>query len=179
MRYRMSDLDIREISYVGRPANRRKYIFIKSHGGDNSMDVKLEDLNKEDRKKLEAELEKKLIPDLRKDLEGTVRKELEVTFTKEKHEEIAKELKVDIEQSLREEFGKQDAGVSTDVAAKITAALKDISRGMTALGALVGYGYKTAPSEVEIEDLKKKITELGAKLLTKEDLEKLVLEARI
>jgi len=179
----MSDLDIKEVSYVGGPANRRKYIFVKSNGGDNDMDMKLEDLTKEEREKLEIKVRELITPDLRKSLEGDIaediKKKLEESFTKEKEKEISDKLRVDIEQSVREEFGKQDEGVSKEAAAKITTALKDISRGMTALGKLVGYGYKAGSDEAEIEELKKKISELESKILTKEDLAEIVKEINV
>lgn len=174
----MSDLDIKEVSFVGGPANRRKYIFVKNDGGDNNMGVKLEDLTKEEREKLEIKVKELVTPDLKKSLEEKVakdiREKLEESFTKEKEKEISDKLRVDIEQSLREEFGKQDEGVSKEAAAKITAALRDISRGMTVLGKLVGYGYKAGADESEIEELKKRINELESRLLTQEDLDKIV-----
>ena len=40
----MAELDIKEVSFVGSPANRKKYIFIKGYGGDNDMTVILKDL---------------------------------------------------------------------------------------------------------------------------------------
>lgn len=192
-RYRMMDLDIKEISFVGGPANRREYIFIKSNGGENDVDVKLENISAEDRKKLEIEVTKSITPDLKKGLEEDIRKEfekkaekdkvdmkegLEKSFTKEKEKEISDKLRVDIEQDLREEFGKQDEGVSKDAAATITAALGDATRGIAAISKMVGYGFKAGPSEMEIDDLKKAVEALKAVMITKEDLEKIILDIK-
>lgn len=171
------ELDIKEVSFVDKPANRRKYIFVKDRGGENKMDpVKLTDLSYEDRRKLETEVENRLLPDIKKKMEETLRTEFEKTFTDEKIESIKTELRPDIERELREEFGKQDKGVSKEASEKITAALKDIIRGATALGKLVGYGYKAANAEEEEirEELEKSIEELKANMFTTEDLKKLV-----
>jgi mRNA-degrading endonuclease RelE of RelBE toxin-antitoxin system len=189
----MLDLDIKEISFVGGPANRREYIFIKSNGGENNVDVKLEDLSAEDRKKLEVEVEKSIAPGLKKSLEEDIRKEfekkaekdkedmeknLEKSFTKEKEKELSDKLRVDIEQDLRKEFGKQDEGVSKDAATVITTALGDATRGIAAISKLVGYGFKAGPSEVELDDLKKEMDALRAVMITKEDLDKIISEIK-
>ena len=176
MRYRMKELNIKEVSYVDNPANRRKYLFIKDRGGEKNMDpVKLKDLTYEDRQKLELEAEKRILPDLKKKVEETYRPEFEKIFSDEKVQAIKDDLTAEIERDIREEYGKQDAGVSKDAATKITAALKDIIRGVTALGKLVGYGYK---SNVETEDkqeaLEKTIDELKEKMITENDLKELV-----
>jgi len=179
-RYRMAELDIKEVSFVGSPANRKKYIFIKGYGGDNDMVVALKDLSVEDRGKLEIEVKKSITPDLEKSIKEGVKKGLEESFTKKKREEIATELKVDIEQSLREEFGKQADGVSTEAAAAITSSLRSISTGLVGIGKLVGYGYKAGGiDEKELDDLKKKVDELGAKIITKEDLKEIVAGATV
>lgn len=172
------DLDIKEVSFVDRPANRRKYIFIKDRGGEkNTMDpIKLESLSYEDRRKLETEVEAKLLPDLKKKFDDDYKSEFEKAYTTEKIESLKAELRPDIENQLREEFGKQDKGVSKEAAAAITSALKDIIRGATALGKLVGYGYKAASAEEEAvrEELEKSINELKTNMFTEDDLKKLV-----
>jgi len=172
------DLDIKEVSFVDRPANRRKYIFIKrDEGGEKNMDpVKLESLNYDDRRKLEKEVEVKLLPDIKKQFDEKYREEFEKTFTDEKIESIKAELRPVIESDLREEFGKQDKGVSKEAATKITTALKDIIRGATALGKLVGYGYKAASAEEEEvrKELEKSIEELKSNMFTEADLKELV-----
>lgn len=190
-RYRMADLDIKEISYVGNPANRKKYVFIKGNGGDYEMDpIKLTDLSAGDRKILEIEVEKSITPGLKKDIEENIKKDYEKkaeqdkeefkkSFTKEREDEIAGKLKVDIEQKLREQFGKQAEGVSADAAAKITAGLRDVTRGVTALGELVGFGYKTGSYEVELEDLKKEFASLKDLMITKADLADLIAELKV
>ena len=177
MRYQIIDLDIKEISYVDKPANRRKYIFIKDRGGEKNMDpVTLASLSYEDRRKLETEVEAKLLPDLQKKFDETYKADFEKTFTEEKIESLKAELRPAIEQDLREEFGKQDKGVSKEAATKLTSALKDIIRGATAIGKLVGYGYKAANAEEEAEraELEKAVDELKANLFTEKDLKELV-----
>ncbi len=185
MRYRILDLDIQEVSYVDRPANRRKFIFVKNKGGADKVDkvdkveVKLEELSLEDRKKLEVEMEKSLTPILKKQLEETYRSEFEKAFTEERKEEIKIELHDDIEQKLIEEFGKQDKGVSKEAADKITGALKDILRGVTAIGKLVGYGYgykSDLEDEDRLKELEKTVEELEKRLFTEEDLKKMIKE---
>lgn len=172
----MMDLNIKEVSYVDNPANRRKYLFIKDRGGEKNMDpVKLKDLSYEDRQKLELEVENRLLPDLKKKMEETFRSEFEKAFNDEKVQAIKDDLTVEIERNVREEFGKQDAGVSKDAATKITAALKDIIRGVTALGKLVGYGYKSNVGEEDKrEALEKTITELKENMMTESDLKEIV-----
>lgn len=173
----MKDIIIKEISYVGGPANRRKYLFIKDRGGEKGMDpVKLENLSYEDRRLLEVEVENKVLPDLKKKMEETFRKEFEKVYTGEKIEAMKTELRDEIERQVREEFGKQDTGVSKESADKITAALKDIISGVTAIGKLVGYGYKASDVEKDqkIEELEKSIIELQANVITENDLKELV-----
>ena len=174
----MSNLDIKEVSFVDKPANRRKFLFIKAReGGEKNMDpIKLESLSYEDRRILEKEVEAKLLPDLKKKVEETLRPEFEKTFTNEKVEAMKSELHTEIERQVREEFGKQDTGVSKESADKITAALKDIIKGVSALGKLVGYGYKAANAEDEAkrEELEKSIEELKANIITEDDLKKLI-----
>jgi len=172
----MKDLDIREVSYVDGPANRRKYLFIKDQGGEKNMDpIKLEALSYEDRQKLELEVKEQLLPDLKKKVEEEVRQEFEKTFNDDRVQAIKDDLRPEIEREVREEFGKQDAGVSKDAAGKITAALKDIIRGVTALGKLVGYGYKSnVQNEDRQEELEKMIDELKDSMITEEDLKELV-----
>lgn len=177
VRYQIIDLDIREVSFVDKPANRRKYIFIKDRGGETNMDpIKLESLSYEDRRKLETEVEAKLLPDLKKKFDETYKAEFEKTFTDEKIETLKAELRPAIESDLREEFGKQDKGVSKESAVKITTALKDIIRGATEMSKLVGYGYKVANAEDEKirEELEKSIEELKATMLTEKGLKELV-----
>lgn len=177
MRYQIIDLDIREVSFVDKPANRRKYIFIKDRGGETNMDpITLESLSYEDRRKLETEVEAKLLPDLKKKFDETYKAEFEKTFTDEKIETLKAELRPAIESDLREEFGKQDKGVSKESAVKITTALKDIIRGATEMSKLVGYGYKVANAEDEKirEELEKSIEELKATMLTEKGLKELV-----
>lgn len=180
MRYRILDLDIKEVSYVDRPANRRKFVFVKNkEGGNGKVEFKLEDLNLEDRKKLEIEMEKSLTPIIKKKLDETYRPEFEKTFTEEKIEEIKLELGPDIEERIREEFGKQDKGVSKEAAAKITGALKDIVRGVTAIGKLVGsgYGYKSDPADEDrIKDLEKEVEEIKKRTLSEADLKTIIKE---
>ena len=180
LRYRIFDLDIVEVSYVDRPANRRKFVFVKNkEGGNSKVEVKLEDLSIEDRKILEVQAEKSLTPVLRKQLDETYKPEFEKAFTEEKREEIKVELEGDIEEKIREEFGKQDKGVSKEAAGKITGALKDIVRGVTAIGKLVGsgYGYKSDPADEDrLKDLEKAFEELKEKLFTEEDLKTMIKE---
>lgn len=194
----MAELNIKEVSFVGNPANRKKYIFIKNDGGDKEMEVKLVDLNAGDRKILEIEVEKSITPSLKRSIEEDIKKdyekkaekdkedarkeikaELEKSFTKEKEEAITSKLKVDIEQEVREKFGKQAEGVSAEAAEKITAGLRDVTRGVTALGSLVGFGYKTGTDDVKIEDLEKQVTALKDLIVTKADLEKLIAELKV
>ncbi len=172
----MKDVNVKEVSYVDGPANRRKYLFIKDQGGEKNMDpVKLEALSYEDRQKLELEVEKRLLPDLKKKMEETFRPEFEKNFNDEKVQAIKDDLRVDLEREVREEFGKQDEGVSKEAATKITAALKDIIRGVTALGKLVGYGYKSnVGDEDKREALEKTIDELKENTLTADELKELV-----
>lgn len=175
----MKDLDIKEVSYVDGPANRRKYLFIKDQdrgGGEKNMEpVKLENLSYEDRQTLETQVENRLLPDLKKKMEETYRPEFEKNFNDEKVQAIKDDLRIEIERDVREEFGKQETGVSPDAATKITAALKDIIRGVTALGKIVGYGYKSSVGEEDKrEALEKQIDTLRENMITENDLKELV-----
>lgn len=180
MRYRILDLDIKEVSYVDRPANRRKFVFVKNkEGGNGKVEVRLEELSAEDREKLKVEMEKSLTPIIKKQLDETYRPEFEKAFTEEKREEIKVELEGDIEEKLREEFGKQDKGVSKEAAGKITTALKDIVRGVTAIGKLVGsgYGYKSDPDDEDrLKDLEKALEELKKRFFSEDDLKAMIKE---
>jgi hypothetical protein len=176
MRYRIFDLDIKEISFVEKPANRRKYLFIKDEGGGHKMDpVKLENLTYEDRRSLEKEVEAKLLPDLKKQVEEQCKTEFEKNYDQEKVELIKDELRPEIEKEIREEFGKQDVGVSKDAANAITAALKDIVKGVTSLSKVVGYGYKSKlQDDQKVEELEKTIEELKSNIMTLDDFKELV-----
>jgi hypothetical protein len=176
MRYRIFDLDVKEISFVEKPANRRKYLFIKDEGGGQKMDpVKLENLSYEDRRKLEKDVEAKLLPDLKKQVEESCRKEFEKNYDNEKVELIKEELRPEIEKEIREEFGKQDVGVSKEAAEKITLALRDVVKGVTLLSKFVGYGYKSKlQDDQKVEDLEKTIEELKGNMMTIDDLKELV-----
>jgi len=177
VRYQIIDLDIHEISFVDKPANRKKYIFIKNRGGENKMDpMKLEALSYDDRIKLEAEVKAKILPDLQKTMEATFKADFEKTFTAEKIEALKAELRPDIEIELREEYEKQDKGVSKDAAMQITTVLKDVIKSAAALSKLVGFSYKASNVNDEAErlELEKSINELKENMFTKEDFEKML-----
>lgn len=172
----MKEVNIEEVSFVDNPANRRKYLFIKAQGGEKNMDpVKLEALSYEDRRKLEQEVESKLLPDIIKGAEEKAKAELDKTYTAEKIEIIKAEIRPEIERELREEFGKQDTGVSKESAEMVTAAVKNIIRGVTALSKMVGYGFKSnIVDEEKLEALEKSITALEESMFTEKDLKEIV-----
>lgn len=175
-RYRMKDVNIEEVSYVDNPANRRKYLFIKNQGGEKKMDiVELGSLSYDDRRKLEQEVEVKLLPGIEKKVEEKLRTEFEKTFTADKIEAIKTDLRPDIERDVREEFGKQDKGVSKESAEIVTTAVKNIVRGVTVLSKMVGYGFKSnIVDEEKLEALEKSITELRETMFTEKDLKEIV-----
>ena len=175
-RYRMKDVNILEVSYVDNPANRRRYLFIKSQGGEKKMDpVKLDALSYDDRRILEQEVEVKLLPGIEKKVEEKIRAEFEKTYTAEKIEAIKAELRPDIEREVREEFGKQDSGVSIESAEVVTAAVKNIIRGVTTLSKMVGYGFKSnIVDEEKLEALVKAVEDLEKNMFTEKDLKEIV-----
>lgn len=175
-RYRMKDVNIEEVSYVDNPANRRRYLFIKNQGGEKNMDaIKLESLSYDDRRKLEQEVEVKLLPGIEKKVEEKLRADFEKTYTAEKIEAIKAEIRPDIEREIREEFGKQDSGVSKESAEIVTTAVKNIVRGVTVLSKMVGYGFKSnIVDEEKLEALEKSIADLRKIMLTEESLKEIV-----
>ena len=137
--------------------------------------VKLDALSYDDRKRLEVEVESNILPGIEKKVEEKLRAEFEKTFTAEKIEAIKTDLRVDIEREVREEFGKQDSGVSKESAELVTTAVKNIIRGVTVLSKMVGYGFKSnIIDEEKLEALEKAVDALEKNMFTEKDLKEMV-----
>jgi hypothetical protein len=173
----MMEIDIKEVSFVDKPANRKKFLFVKDQGGGDNMEpITLAKLSYEDRRTLEKEVEIKLLPNLKKEATETIKEEFEKKYDAEKIEAIKTEVRPEIEAEIRAEFGKVDIGISKEASGKITAALRDITRGASVISKLVGYGFKDAKGEDKDREaeLEKSINEIKENMLTMDDLKEIV-----